>query len=61
LVQRKSELTPFTALAWVKQVNARFGYKAGDGLLAKLATYLGSAANPEQGLYRWSGPALLAT
>jgi hypothetical protein len=32
----------------------------GDGLLAGLSTYLASAANPEEGLYRWNGAALLA-
>ena len=45
----------------LKQVNARFGYGAGDSLLAKLATYVQSGASPEEGPYRWSGPALMAT
>jgi GGDEF domain-containing protein len=44
----------------LKQMNSRFGYEVGNGLLAGLSTYLRSGANPEEGLYRWSGPALLA-
>ena len=44
----------------LKQLNSRFGYEAGNGLLAWLSTYLGSGTNPEEGFYRWSGPALLA-
>src|ERR1022692_3097454 len=44
----------------LKQLNSRFGYEAGNGLLAWLSTYLGSGANPEEGLFRWSGPALVA-
>jgi GGDEF domain-containing protein len=47
------------AVKRLKQVNTRFGYGAGDGLLERLATYLGSA-RPEDALYRWSGPALLS-
>jgi GGDEF domain-containing protein len=47
------------AVKRLKQVNTRFGYGAGDGLLERLATYLGSA-RPEDTLYRWSGPALLS-
>jgi GGDEF domain-containing protein len=48
------------AVKRLKQLNSRFGYEVGNGLLAGLSTYLGSGANPEEGLYRWSGPALLA-
>jgi GGDEF domain-containing protein len=44
----------------LKQTNSRFGRGAGDSLLSWLSTYLGSGANPEEGLFRWSGPALLA-
>jgi len=47
------------AVKRLKQVNTRFGYKTGDGLLERLATFLGSAS-PEDELYRWSGPALLS-
>jgi GGDEF domain-containing protein len=46
------------AVKRLKQVNTRFGYVAGDGLLERLATYMGTAS-PEDELYRWSGPALL--
>lgn len=53
-----------TAVAFVlkrvKQLNSRFGYKVGDGLMLNLSTYLGSVANPERRLYQWSGTALLA-
>jgi GGDEF domain-containing protein len=48
------------AVKRLKQMNSRFGYEVGNGVLAELSTYLGSGANPEEGLYRWSGPALLA-
>ena len=48
------------AVKRLKQMNSRFGYEVGNGILAELSTYLGSGANPEEGLYRWSGPALLA-
>ena len=48
------------AVKRLKQMNSRFGYEVGNGVLAKLATYLRSGTNPEEGLYRWSGPALLA-
>jgi GGDEF domain-containing protein len=48
------------AIKRLKQVNIRFGYASGDGMLERLATYLGSAATPADGLYRWNGPALLA-
>ncbi len=47
------------ALKRLKQVNSRFGHAVG-GLLRRASTYLGSGMNPEEGLYRWSGPALLA-
>jgi len=47
------------AVKRLKQVNLRFGYGAGDGLLERLATYMGTA-RPDDELYRWSGPALLS-
>ncbi len=54
--------TPSVAVVFavkrLKQVNMRFGYSAGDGLLERLATYLGTAS-PKDEFYRWSGPALL--
>lgn len=48
------------ALKLLKQVNSRFGDKVGDGLLERLSSYLASGVNPDEGLFRWSGPALLA-
>jgi GGDEF domain-containing protein len=42
------------------QINARFGYEIGDEVLEHCATYLGSGINPEDGLYRWQGPGLVA-
>jgi len=48
------------AVKRLKQMNARFGYEVGNRVLAELSAYVGSGANPEEGLYRWSGPALLA-
>lgn len=44
----------------VRHVMTRFGQEICDGLLQKLSIYLGSGVNPERGLYRWNGPALLA-
>lgn len=44
----------------LQMMNSRFGYEAGNGVLASTAAYLGSGVNPEEGLYRWSGAALLA-
>jgi diguanylate cyclase (GGDEF)-like protein len=43
----------------LKQVNSRYGYEAGDGLLAKLAAHLKSGVRPEEGMYRWSGASFL--
>jgi GGDEF domain-containing protein len=48
------------ALKRLTQVSSRFGSQVSDGVLARLAAYLGSGAKPEEGLYRWSEPALLA-
>lgn len=44
----------------LKHVNARFGYGAGDSLLAKLAKYVRSSVSAEEGPYRWRGPAMVA-
>jgi len=48
------------ALKRLKHVNSQFGYGVGDSLLAKLSKYLRSSGHLDEGLYRWSGPALLA-
>jgi GGDEF domain-containing protein len=62
LIDSADLATPSVAVIFavkrLKQVNIRFGYAAGDGLLERLATYMGTA-NPEDELYRWSGPALM--
>ncbi|HME10499.1 MAG TPA: diguanylate cyclase [Bryobacteraceae bacterium] len=62
LVESAALETPSVAVIFavkrLKQVNLRFGYAAGDGLLERLATYMGTAS-PDDDLYRWSGPALL--
>jgi GGDEF domain-containing protein len=48
------------ALKRLKHVNARYGYGAGDSLLAKLAKYVRSGVSVGEGPYRWRGPALMA-
>jgi len=60
LAERADGVAVIFVLKRLRQVNARFGYEVGDGLLERLTTYLTSGTNPEQGLYRWSGRALLA-
>jgi GGDEF domain-containing protein len=42
------------------QINLRFGRSAGDHLLEQLSIYLGSGIHPDDSLFRWTGPALLA-
>jgi GGDEF domain-containing protein len=42
------------------QINLRFGAGIGDELLTSLCAYVKSSLNPEEGLFRWDGPALLA-
>jgi GGDEF domain-containing protein len=42
------------------QINLRFGPGIGDELLTNLCAYVKSAVNPEEGLFRWDGPTLLA-
>ena len=55
----RAGLVAILTLQRLRQVNARYGYEVGDGVLATLSAYLRSAVNPRDELYRWSGPAVL--
>jgi GGDEF domain-containing protein len=44
----------------LQQISARYGYAAGDEVLAYFATYLGSALPATDVLFRWHGPSFLA-
>lgn len=48
------------ALDTLNSVNARYGRRAGDGLLRAYAEFLGRRLSPADRLFRWSGPALVA-
>lgn len=44
----------------VNAVNARFGYAAGDQMLARCAKHFRAGLSASDELYRWQGPAFLA-
>jgi GGDEF domain-containing protein len=44
----------------IQSVNARFGYEAGNQILAALARYVETKLQPTDTLFRWSGPTLVA-
>jgi len=47
-------------LTRLKQMTLRYGNAVGDDMLVRCAKYVGSGLNPEGGLFRWPGPALVA-
>lgn len=44
----------------IQQVNARYGHAVGDEMLKTFLQHIAISLRPEDQLFRWSGPALLA-
>lgn len=44
----------------LETINMRFGFAAGDRVLASLATHIGKSLGPSDRLFRWRGPCLMA-
>jgi diguanylate cyclase (GGDEF)-like protein len=59
----QAEKPAFVAVMWVDRIktyNLRFGHKVGDEVLHHFADWIGKRLRPEDRLFRWSGPTLVA-
>jgi diguanylate cyclase (GGDEF)-like protein len=59
----QAETPAFAAVMSVDRIqtyNLRFGHKVGDEVLEHFAAWIGKRLRPEDRLFRWTGPALVA-